>query len=36
MKEMIGIIDIRGTFREFSGQHESFNVFSVGEGLRGE
>ena len=35
MTEMIGIIDIRGTFREFSGKHKSFNVFSVGEGLGG-
>lgn len=29
MTEMIGIIDIRGTFREFSSKHKSFNVFTV-------
>lgn len=34
MTEMIGIIDIRGTFRDFSSKHKSFNVFTVGEHTR--
>lgn len=29
MTEMIGIIDITGTFRDFTSKHKSFNVFSV-------
>jgi hypothetical protein len=28
--EMIGIIDIRGTYRDFSARHKSFNVFTAG------
>jgi hypothetical protein len=29
--EMIGLIDIHGSFRDFASKHKSFNVFSIGD-----